>query len=57
MTQETKKRLEITQMNRTIRQMQNELTRLRRDENFIQQIKTQEFLLRNKEEFLTKSKG
>jgi hypothetical protein len=29
-TQETDKRIEITQMNKTIRQMQNELTRLRR---------------------------
>jgi hypothetical protein len=34
-TQEMKQRLEISQMNRTIRQMQNELTRLRRDENFV----------------------
>jgi hypothetical protein len=32
--QETKQRMEITQMNQTIRQMQNELTRLRRNENF-----------------------
>jgi hypothetical protein len=29
-TQETKQRIEISQMNRTIQQMQNELTRLRR---------------------------
>ena len=35
MTQETKQILEIAQMNRTIRQMQNELTRLRRAEIFI----------------------
>jgi hypothetical protein len=34
MTQETKQRMEIAQMNRTIKQMQNELTRLRRNENF-----------------------
>jgi hypothetical protein len=27
--------MEITQMNRTIQHMQNELTRLRRDENFV----------------------
>jgi hypothetical protein len=30
-----RQRMEITQMNRTIRQMQNKLTRLRRDENFV----------------------
>jgi hypothetical protein len=34
-TQETKQRVEIVQMNRTIRQMKNELTRFRRVENFV----------------------
>jgi hypothetical protein len=33
--QETKQRIEIAQMNRTIRQMQNEITRLRRNDNYI----------------------
>jgi hypothetical protein len=34
-SQETKQRIEIAQMNRTIRQMQNEITRLRRNDNYI----------------------
>jgi hypothetical protein len=33
--QETKQKIEIAQMNRTIRQMQNEIIRLRRNENFM----------------------
>jgi len=33
--QETKKRIEIAQMNRTIKQMQNEITRLRRGDNYV----------------------
>jgi hypothetical protein len=33
--QETKKRIEIAQMNRTIRKMQNEITRLRRGDNYV----------------------
>jgi hypothetical protein len=33
--QETKKRIEIAQMNRTIKQMQNEITRLRRGDNYM----------------------
>jgi hypothetical protein len=35
MTQETKKIFEIAQMNRTILQIQTELTRLRRAKNFV----------------------
>jgi hypothetical protein len=35
MTRETKQRLEIAQMNRTIQQMQNELTRLWRAKNVV----------------------
>jgi hypothetical protein len=34
-TQETKQRIEIAQMNRTIRKMQNEITRLRRVDNYV----------------------
>jgi hypothetical protein len=34
-TQETKQRIEIVQMNRTIKQMQNEITRLRRGDNYM----------------------
>jgi hypothetical protein len=33
--QEMKQRMEIAQMNRTIRQMQNEITRLRRNDNYM----------------------
>jgi hypothetical protein len=33
--QETKQRIKIAQLNRTIRQMQNEITRLRRNDNYI----------------------
>jgi len=33
--QETKQKIEIAQMNRTIRQMQSEIIRLRRNENFM----------------------
>jgi hypothetical protein len=33
--QETKQRIEIAQMNRTIKQMQNEITRLRRGDNYM----------------------
>jgi hypothetical protein len=33
-TQETKQRIEIAQMNRTIKQMKNEITRLRRRDNY-----------------------
>jgi hypothetical protein len=33
--QKMRQRMEIVQMNRTIRQMKNELTRLRRGENFV----------------------
>jgi hypothetical protein len=33
--QETKQRIKIAQMNRTIRQMQNEITILRRNKNYI----------------------
>jgi len=35
MTQEKKQRLEISKINRTIWQKKNEITRLRRDENFV----------------------
>jgi hypothetical protein len=34
-TQETKQRIEIAQMNRTIRKMQNDITRLRRVDNYV----------------------
>jgi hypothetical protein len=34
--QETKQRIEIAQMNRTIRKMQNEITRLRRGDNYVE---------------------
>jgi hypothetical protein len=33
--QETKQRIEITQMNRTIKKMQNEITKLRRGDNYV----------------------
>jgi hypothetical protein len=33
--QETKQRIEIAQMNRTIKQMQNEITRQRRGDNYM----------------------
>jgi hypothetical protein len=33
--QETKQRIEIAQMNRTIRKMQNEITRLRKGDNYV----------------------
>jgi hypothetical protein len=33
--QETKKRIEISQMNRTIKKMKNEITRLRRRDNYV----------------------
>jgi hypothetical protein len=33
--QETKQRIEIAQMNRTIRKMKNEITRLRRGDNYV----------------------
>jgi hypothetical protein len=35
-TQETKQRIEILQMNRTIKKMQNEITRLRREYNYVE---------------------
>ena len=34
-TQETKQRIEIAQMNRTIKQMKNKITRLRRGDNYM----------------------
>jgi hypothetical protein len=38
-TQETKKRIEIAQMNRTIKQMQNEITKLRRGDNYMENLR------------------
>jgi hypothetical protein len=35
-TQETKKRIEIVEMNRSIKQMHNEITRLRRGDNYVE---------------------
>jgi hypothetical protein len=35
-TQETKQRIEIAQINRTIKQMQNEITILRRGDNYVE---------------------
>jgi hypothetical protein len=35
-TQETKKRIEIAHMNINIKQMQNEITRLRRGDNYVE---------------------
>jgi hypothetical protein len=55
-TQEMKQRMEIAQMNRTIRQMQNELTRLRRDENFVPTNQNPRIPIRNKEETMSKRK-
>jgi hypothetical protein len=40
--QETRQKIEIAQMRRTIRQMQNEITRLKRDEILLHQIKMQD---------------
>jgi hypothetical protein len=37
--QETKQRIEIAQMNRTIKQMQNEITRLRRGDNYVENLR------------------
>jgi len=34
-SQETKKRIEIEKMNRTIKKMKNEITRLRRGDNYV----------------------
>jgi cell division protein FtsB len=34
--QETKQRIEIAQMNRTIKQMKNEINRLRRGDNYVE---------------------
>jgi len=34
--QEIKQRIEIAQMNRTIKQMQNEITKLRRGDNYME---------------------
>jgi hypothetical protein len=34
-TQETKKKIEIAQMNKTIKQMNNDITRLRRGDNYM----------------------
>jgi hypothetical protein len=34
--QETNQRIEIAQMNRTIRKMKNEITRLRRGDNYVE---------------------
>jgi hypothetical protein len=34
--QETKQRIEIAQMNRTIKKMQNKITRLRRGDNYVE---------------------
>jgi hypothetical protein len=34
--QETKQRIEIAQMNRTIKKMQNEITKLRRGDNYVE---------------------
>jgi hypothetical protein len=37
--QETKKRIEIAQMNRTIRKMKNEITRLRMGDNYVSNLR------------------
>jgi hypothetical protein len=37
--QETKQRIEIAQMNRTIKKMQNEITRLRRGDNYVENLR------------------
>jgi hypothetical protein len=37
--QETKQRIEIAQMNRTIRKMKNEITRLRRGHNYVENMR------------------
>ena len=55
-TQKIKQRLEISQMNRTIRQMQNEKTRLRRAENFTPVDQNPRVIAQEQEESLIKKK-
>ena len=38
-TQETKQRIEIAQMNKTIKQMQNEINKLRRGDNYVENLR------------------
>jgi hypothetical protein len=38
-TQETKKIIEISQMNRTIKQMKNEITSLIRGDNYVENLR------------------